>query len=227
LQTFFIVVGIAVVIGLVLLGQYQASKRKAELCNWAKMRGLTFRETSDSSMDNRYPFFSCLAQGDNRYADNIIDGRAREHSICAFDYHYETYSTDSKGHRQTHHHAFSAVILTADVPMQPLSIRNETLFDKIGAFFGHEDINFESAEFSRVFCVKSPDRRWAFDVLNQHSMEFLLASPRFILELNSRFVIAYRDSVFSASDYDAALNVIVGLLDRIPKTVFDELKGAN
>ena len=227
MQVLFIIAVVAIVIGLVLWGQQVAAKRRMELRNWAAAHGLSFSGASDHSMESAYPFFSCLTRGNNRYAYNVIQGDYQGRPVCAFDYHYQTYSTTSKGHRQTHHHRFSAVILTTDVPLKPLLIRTETLFDKIGAFFGHEDINFESAEFSREFCVTSPDRRWAFDVLNQPSMEFLLAAPRFTLEFGGLFAMAYRNGAFSILDYQAALDVIVGLIGRIPKTVLDELKGTS
>ena len=45
-------------------------------------------------------------------------------------------------------------------------------------FSASKEIEFESTEFSKEFHVKSPDRRWAFDVLSQATMEFLLALPQ-------------------------------------------------
>lgn len=227
LQVFIFIAVAAIVIGLIAFNQYLTAKRRMELRDWATAHGLSFQGANDPSLEHRYPFFSCLTKGDGRYAKNIMDGVCRRWPLCAFDYHYETHSTDSKGNRQTYHHEFSAVIITTNVPLKPLSIRGETWLDKVGAFFGHDDINFESAQFSREFCVASPDRRWAFDVLSQESMEFLLAAPRFTLEFGGLFVIAYRDNVFSVDEFQSAIDVAIGLLDRIPKSVLEELKGAN
>jgi hypothetical protein len=227
LQFFIIFLFVALIIGLIVLGQMQAKKRQAELQQWAASRGLSFNPDSDSSMDSRYPKFSCLQEGDDRYAFNIMQGSIAGRSILAFDYHYETESTDSKGDHTTTDWEFSAVIVHPGLPLKPLSIRTETFMDKVGAFMGFEDINFESADFNRQFFVKSPDRRWAFDVLSQHSMEFLLASPRFTLEMDDACMIAYRNTTFSAGEFQAALEVIEGLLDRIPQSVLQDLKGAN
>jgi len=226
LEFFLFIAFAAVVVGLIWLSRHQANMRRVELGNWATARGLSFSPDHDASIDNRYPSFSCLAQGDGRYAYNIMQGDDRGRPVLAFDYHYATHSTDSKGHRTTYHHQFSAVIVSTGLPLKPLSIQTENLFHKIGAFFGFEDINFESAEFSRTFRVTSPDRRWAFDVLPQDTMEFLLAAPRFALGMGDRSVIAYRGGVFSTADFESALDVIAGLLDRIPQGVLDELKGA-
>lgn len=227
MQTLLFVLIAIVVLALVAYGQYKAAQRRAELRRWARSLGLTFSEARDRTLDDRFPQFGCLRQGDNRYANNMMEGRYREYTLQAFDYHYETHSTDSKGRRQTHHHAFSAVILSTNVTLKPLSIRTETIFDKVGAFFGWEDINFESAEFSREFCVTSPDRRWAFDVLSQKTMEFLLAAPRFSIQFGDRSVLAYRGSTFSIEDFLSAIKVIDRLLSHIPPTVLNELRGAT
>ena len=228
MQIFFIFfVVVLIIIGFSVVSQLQAQKRRDELQQCAASHGLSFSAEKDPAMDDRYPLFPCLHEGDHRYAFNIMQGTGANRQVLAFDYHYETHSTDSKGNRTTYSHVFSAVIIDSGLPLQSLSIRSETFMDKVSAFMGFEDINFESAEFNRQFYVTSPDRRWAFDVLNQQSMEFLLASPRFCLEMGNGSVIAFRKEKLSPGDIEAALGVIEGLLDRIPPSVLNELKGAN
>jgi hypothetical protein len=212
------------IIGLGVWNWYLAEKRKKELKEWAEARGLSFRPDNDSGYDSRFGF-ACLNQGDNRYAYNIMEGRYAGRPICAFDYHYQTYSTDSKGNRTTHHHYFSAVVIETGLPLKPLRIREENFFDKVGEFFGFDDIDFESHEFSTTFHVSSPDRKWAFDVLPQVTMEFLLKAPRFSLEMKESRLIAYRGSTFGASSFEAALDVAGGVLDRLPTYLLRELKG--
>ena len=206
----------AAIIALAVLAHQQAKKRRMALAAWAASRGLAFDPSHDSRMDDRYPEFKCLCQGDNRYAFNVMAGRAGGRPVSAFDYHYETHSTDSKGNRTTHDHDFSAVIVETGLPLKPLSIRKEGFFNKVGEFLGFDDIDFESTEFSKEFFVKSPDRRWAFDVLQQSTMEFLLESPRFALEFQRSEIIAYRDRAFKPEDFEAALAVVEGVLQRLP-----------
>ncbi len=224
MEPFIVVLIIVAIIVLVVLGHQQAEKRKKALAAWAGSRGLSFEPSNDHGMDERYPSFACLKKGDNRYAYNVMEGRAAERPVCAFDYHYETHSTDSDGHRTTHNHHFSAVIVEAGLPLKPLFIRTEHFFDKVGEFLGFDDIDFESTEFSKEFCVKSPDRRWAFDVLQQSTMEFLLEAPRFALEFQHRQVIAYREKTFAPADFEAALEVIKGVLERLPEYLLREMK---
>jgi hypothetical protein len=220
---FIFVAMVALAIGLGILGHIQAEKRKKELAEWAARRGFSFDPSYDYGFDTRYSEFDALQQGSNRYAYNIAHGSFEGYGICAFDYHYATHSTDSKGRRQTHHHYFSSVIVEAGMPLKPLRIRTEGFFDKIGEFIGIDDIDFESAEFSRTFHVKSPDRRWAYDVLHQKAMEFLLASPRYTIEFQFARVLTSLGAKSTPGEYESALAVTTGLLKMIPASVRREL----
>lgn len=213
------------VVFLGVLGFLQARRRRQELNDWATANGWRFTPDSDYSMEDRHPGFSCLHEGSQRYAYNITQGPCHDRSLCAFDYHYETYSTDSKGRRQTHHHYFSAVVLETDLPLKPLFIRAEGFFDKITEFLGFDDIDFESSEFSKKFYVKSPDKKWAYDVLHQKTMEYLLEAPRYTLEFDGHCVIAYQSVTFSVQEFEAGMALIEGVLDRLPNYLIRELKG--
>jgi hypothetical protein len=223
---FVIVIAVIAFIALAILGAMQASKRRKELAAWAASRGLTYREAKDHNFMNRFPEFSCLRAGEkNRFAFNIINGSLDQRPVVCFDYHYQTTSTDSKGRRQTHTHYFSGLIVQAPWALKPLFIRPEGFFDKITEFFGYDDIDFESAEFSRKFYVKSPDKKWAFDVLHQRAMEFLLGQPRFTIEMAGQRILAYRGKTFAIPDFEAAHRVIDGLLDQLPEYVRREIAG--
>ena len=149
-----------------------------------------------------------------------MQGRIGDHQLCAFDYHYETGS----GKRRERHH-FSAVIVTTNLPLKPLWIRHETVFDRVAAAVGFEGIQFESAAFNKEFHVTSPDHRWAFDVLPQATMEFLMNSPKFVLEFQLCQIIAYRDTLFQPADFESAIQVIEGILRRLPTSLVQELQG--
>jgi hypothetical protein len=223
----FVVLVVVVGVGLAILGHMQARKRREELAALAESLGLRFDPDKDHGIEDRFGQFSCLRQGSRRYAFNILEGTYNNRQLCGFDYHYETYSTDSKGRRQTHHHYFSAVVVNSGLPLKPLAIRPEGFFDKVTEFFGYDDIDFELNEFSRRFYVKSPDKKWAFDVLHQETMEFMLHAPTFSLEFTTPWVIAYRSSTFKAKDFEAAVAVVEGILDRLPKYLLRELKGVD
>ncbi len=216
---FFILAIVGVVVAM-LYGHLGAKKRREVLAAWADAGGWHYTAGEVSSLEDRFPSFSQLQQGDNRYGFNVMRGRVGDLRAMAFDYHYQTYSTDSKGNRQTHHHEFSAVVVDSGLRLTGLSIRGESMFDKMKGAFGFDDIDFESAEFSRKFWVTSPSKRWAYDVLHQGTMEFLLESPRYSLEFeDGSQVMALRSRKFKPPEFDQALELITGVLDRIPKDI--------
>lgn len=146
-------------------------------------------------------------------------GETEGRDLWAFHYHYETTSTDSDGNRKTHHHTLSAVVVHSGMALKPLLIRREGMWDKVTSAFGFDDIDFESAEFSRAFFVKSPDRKWAYDVINQNNMEFLMGAPKLTLELAGPHIIAWKGGRFAPAQFDGALALIEGFLSRIPKDI--------
>jgi len=226
----FILMAVAMIVLVVVVAYftYQAEKkRRAALLAWAGAHGLSHRTEKDRGLERRFPMHKCLREGSDRYAENVMEGERKGRKLCAFDYHYETYSTDSKGSRQTHHHWFSAVVVDCGLPLKPLFIRPENFFDKITEFVGYDDIDFELAEFSRKFYVKAPDPRWAFDVLHQRTMEFLLESPRFTIEMAGPWVMARKTGRLSPELFSAALGVAEGILDNLPRYLLQDLKGED
>lgn len=224
MEILIFVVFAALIISGAIYAYYQNRKRVEALRALAARRGWTFESGRDNSFETRYPGVECLRQGSRRYANNVLRGVSGDFRFCGFDYHYETYSTDSKGNTTTHHHNFSAVVLETNLPLKPLLIRAESFFDKVGEFFGVDDIDFESHEFSKKFYVKAEDRRWAFDVIHQSTMEFLLAAPRFTIQFAGPRVIAYRDDTFDPDEVEQAEQVVRGILDRLPNYLHREWK---
>jgi hypothetical protein len=225
-EILFFILAIAGFAALALFQYYQSEKRRKALLELASRHGWRFSAGKDYELGQRLAAFSCFQKGEDRYGYNILEGQFKSRGICAFDYHFETYSTDAKGRRQTHHHYFSAFVLETGLPLKPLAIRPEGFFDKVGEFFGLDDIDFESIQFSGEFHVSSPDKRWAFDVIHQKTMEFLLAAPRFTIELAGARVVVRRSHCMEPAELEDALQVACGLIDRLPNYLLNEWKGA-
>jgi hypothetical protein len=217
----FIAMFLVIIAAVAIFGHMARVQRRKALSAWASSRSLSFDAGNFPGIDECHGEFELFRQGSNRYAYNLMQGAWNNRDALAFDYHYETYSHSKRG-RQTHHHYFSAVIIGSAIRLKPLLIRPEGFFDKVGEFIGFDDIDFESAEFSRAFFVKSPDRKWAYDVLHQRSMEFLLGQPRFTLQFGSNQVVISGGSTFSAQQFDSALDLGNGLLDRLPEFLLRE-----
>lgn len=202
---------------LAVLGSIQAKKRREAMALWCRRHGLSFSEGRERGFRDAYPDFRCLHAGDqDRYAFNICTGRWNGRPMIAFDYHYETESTDSKGKRSTTSHYFSAITLEAELSIEPLVIRPEGLWDKLTQFFGYDDIDFESAEFSRRFHVSSPDRRWAYDVLHPRAMEFLLDAPQRTIQFGHGCVLVHGGGRYDPIEFEQSIAIAAGLLDKMP-----------
>ena len=227
MEILLIALFLVLIIGGAIYGHYRSEQRKQALAEFARQHGWQFSPDTQRDVESRYAAFSCLQQGSDRYAYNIFEGQAAERDICGFDYHYATHSTDSKGRRTTHHHYFSAIVVEVPLDLKPLVIRPEGFFDKITELLGFDDIDFELAEFSRKFCVKADDRRWAYDIIQQSTMEFLLHAPQFTIQLAGHHVMAYRAQLFDPADFEQALEVIGGVVDRLPGYLIRELKGVE
>lgn len=182
---FFIPLFIILIIVIAVVGYQQAKARRAMLAAWAAQQGLHFDETRRRDMDDEFPGFDLFRLGSNRYAENFMTGTRGAIPLTIFEYHFQI-TTSSGKQTNTHHHRFTIVILQPPFPLKPLSIRPEGLWDRVTAAFGWDDIDFESAEFSRRFHVSAPDRRWAFDVLTPRNMEFLMERDKVALHMNDR-----------------------------------------
>jgi hypothetical protein len=211
----FVVLIIAVIGALIAYSIYAASNRRKELAAWAREHGLSFSREKVRDMDDRYSAFKCLHRGRSRFALNVMAGELQGLPVTAFDYHYVT---GSGKNRRVHH--FSALIAASPLPLKPLFIRREHAFDKVTEFFGWDDIDFESAEFSRKFYVTSPDKRWAFDVIHQQMMEYLLQAPDYSIQFDTGRVIAWKSRRFKVPEFYEAYGLIKGMLGRLPEYLF-------
>lgn len=198
-----------------------AKRRRRALAAWAYSRKWSFQADRNERLAEHYNSFRCLQSNDRYYAYNISAGPRNKRHVCAFDYHYDDApsrgGSDSRGD-------FSAVIVTADLTFKPLLVQPRELLDLLTEISDYGNIDFESAEFSSRFFVKSPDKRWAYDVISQSTMEFLLAATRFSLQFAGPDIIAYHGRRFSIATFDAAIGVIEGVLDRLPPSLLRELR---
>jgi hypothetical protein len=217
----FIVVA-AIIAVFAYLSHEQAKKRAAELRAWAARRRLAFSEGREYGVDKEFPDFSSLQRGSNRYAYNIARGNWGGRAVLAFDYHYQTTSSDGKK-IQTHHHYLSAAVLDCRMPLGRIEIRPENVLDRVAEFFGFDDIDFESVEFSRAFHVSAKDRKRAYDVVDQRVMEYLLASPRRAISISGRFLCTSDGRTWSPEEMESAIVHLNGLVDRLAPSLVREL----
>jgi hypothetical protein len=215
----FVVVVIVIAIGAIFNAIAQ-QKRREGLFELAQRLNLTFDGGMDDGIAGRFGFLKQLAQGENRYATNVLSGTYQQNDILVFDYHYETHSTDSKGHSQTQDYWFSFFILTLPAVFPDLTIRRENFFTKVAEVFGYQDIKFESAEFSKAFCVRSPDKKFAYDVCNAKMMEYLLANRDLSIEIENEVIALAFNTRLAVEQFELNLQRLIEIRSRLPDYLF-------
>lgn len=240
-----VLVGIPVLAGVIKLiikasaaAKERARIRRETMESFADRMGFELRASHDPSHDEHYAHFEVFRQGFDRFAYNTISGTADLGAATVYcnmgDFTYktrETYTTtDSKGRTTTRtrivKHDFSYFILELpyeDIP--DLLIRREGFFDKIASAFGKNDIDFESAEFSRKYFVKCKNRKFAYDIINQRMMEFLLKTKPGTVDMeHSRICLTNGYSVWSGDKFEQSLGWTLKFLEHWPDFVIKDLE---
>jgi hypothetical protein len=244
MQPLIIIVGVIVAIGFIVLiakAAAAAAKRQREriaaMASFADGLGLAFYPGLDSTHDDRYAHFELFRRGFDRYAYNTITGpidlggAIAECTMGDFTYKTrETYTTTVNGRTTTRtrivKHHFSYFIF--DLPydgMPDLLIRREGLFDKIASAFGKNDIDFESAEFSRKYFVKCDNRKFAYDIINPRMIEFLLESKPGAVDIEqSQICLSNGMSKWPFERFEGSLGWTLKFLEHWPDFVVKDLE---
>ncbi len=223
-------VALLVVAGLVLVAVFayvswlQAKKRRELFASFAASQGWTWRAREDS-WSNRFdgtPF----DEGDHKQARNILQGSFRNRPIVAFDYSYQTHSTDSKGNRQTQTHRFAVCALSVDAYLPRLELVPESVLGRFGTALGMQDIELESEDFNRRYRVRAGNQKFAFDVLPPRTMEALMRRSALHLRLSGTDAVCWEPGRHSPSELLARLDALATLVEGIPEFVWKDLKGS-
>ena len=206
---------IAIFIVVLVAGFISARKRREAMFALAAKLGLRFDPSRDRSLARRYKFLDKLRRGSNRYAYNTLSGNYREHDIMAFDFHYQTGSG-----KNTHHHHFSFFITHLTAPFPELVIGPEGVFSKIAQAVGYDDIDFESHEFSSKFCVRSSDKKFAYDFCNARMIEYLLSNRDFSIEVEGNVLAISFNRRLSPEEIEPNLNRLVAVRSLMPDYLF-------
>jgi hypothetical protein len=214
-QPLVIFVFIAVFAVVAILGYISSLKRREAMAAVAARLGLQFSPGKNRDMARRYRFLDKLRRGSQRYAFNVLSGSYQEHEVLLFDYHYRTGSG-----KNTHHYYISFFILPLPASFPELIIGPEGIFSKIAQAVGYDDIDFESHEFSRKFCVRSRDKKFAYDVCNARMIEYLLSNTDLSIEIEDRALAVSFDSRLAPEQIEPNLNRLVTVRSLLPDYLF-------
>ena len=200
---------------------YQADKkRRALLQSFALSNGWTYL-ARDDSWCGRFDG-SPFGQGESRTARNILSGAYEGAPMVAFDYSYETSSTDSKGNRTTTTHRFAICALQLKAALPQLDLTPESALTRLAGHLGFADVELESEDFNRYYRVSARDPKFAYDVLNPRTMEALLARPALHMRLSGVDAVCWESGRLEPAELVARLSTLQLVIAGIPSFVWTD-----
>jgi hypothetical protein len=175
-----------------------------------------FNPDRDESFILGWGFLDRFNGGEDRYAFNLMRGIYHDQRLFVFDYHYQTGSGKS---RQEHYCTLLMLVIKEAFPQ--LTIGPETLGQKIETALGLGDvIKFESAEFSRKFCVRSKDKKFAYDVCNAQMIDYLLANRDLAMEIQGPVILLAFEPQLPVAQIEFNLQRLIEIRSRLPEYLF-------
>lgn len=210
-----ILIGVGVFVFVAMASHARERHRRELFQQIAQQTGLHYNPDRNRELAHHFQFLNSLAVGSNRYASHVLTGELDGVGVVAFDYHYETHSSSKKGHKTRHRHLS---ILTADLPkpFPELTIRPEDVFSKVAQTLGYDDIDFESAEFSRRYCVRSRDKKFAYDVCHPLAMDFLMRFNDLDIEIEGTTIAAVQRGRLIPNHVESNLRRLLAFRQLLP-----------
>lgn len=211
----FVALVVAVLIGVFVLER----KRRERLLQFALMRGWEYVGQDPGLVDlfGGDPF----GEGEDRKARNVLTGQECGRPFTAFDYSYETRSTDSKGHTSTATHRFGVCVVPLPVPLGTVEVVPENVLTRMALAVGVlSDIDLESEDFNRRFRVRATDRKLACDILTPPTMAYLISVTPEAWRLEGGHVVSWHPGRLDAAEVVRTCAVLGRVLDGIPSFVW-------
>ncbi len=146
----------------------------------AQKLGLSFDPAESTSILSRYAFINRMQYGKKKHAYNALKGCYQEEQVELFDLRYEIYGIDKNS--TDDYYSFYTLKLPRSFP--EVTLYKEGLISKLYQATGHNDIDFESHEFSRKFRVRSDNPKFAYDFCNARMIEYLIDNTDLSIEID-------------------------------------------
>ena len=176
----------------------------------------SFNPNHDENFSMGWGFLNWLNRGQDRYAFNILRGTYHEQSLFIFDYHYQTGS----GKNRQEHYCTLLMLVVKEVFPQITIGSKDLLREMIMAFGIGDEIKFESAEFLRTYCVRSKDKKFAYDVCNPQMIEYLLANPGLQVEFQGPVILLAFEPQLPVAQIESNLQRLIEIRSRLPEYLF-------
>lgn len=185
----------------------------------AKQLGLTLFTERSSAVERKFEFINRMQYGKTKYLSNIMHGTYHRHKIWAFHVRYDTKSI-APGNAPDDYYSFFIIQLPKSFP--EMTIYPEGLVSKLYQTVRHNDIDFESHEFSRKFRVRSEHPRLAYSFCNPEMESFLLKHTNLGIELDRNYLCISQNRLVPISQFRQYLDWLVEIRSLMPDYLFTE-----
>lgn len=208
-----------VVIILLIVMHFRRSKNKPLTGPDVALKlGLSFDPLQSKNLLSRYSFINRTQYGKKKHTHNVLTGRYRQQSVEIFDLRYEACGMEKSS--PSDYYSFYTLRLPHSFP--EVTIYKEGLVSKLYQAMGHNDIDFESHEFSRKFRVRSDDPKFAYDFCNARMIEFLLKNSDFGIELDRDILCISFEKPLNFEEVEGNLNRLLKIRSLMPNYLFNE-----
>jgi hypothetical protein len=189
---FLIIGGVIAIIGIALYINYLVEKKRTEgMKHVAEELGFEFFPKGDGPLLTELSLFNLFTQGHSRRLYNLMRGEANNLEVDIFDYTYVTGSGKSS-------HTWNQTLICFGMPdtnLPSFSLRPETFWDKIGSWFGYQNINFDShANFSDKYLLRGRDEEAVRALFRDEVLDYFERQPGLSVEGYGHRLIFYRQS---------------------------------
>lgn len=186
------IVAVIVLIAVGALWAYRREKKRTEeFAKIAQELGFEFSPYGDPALLKTLGDHHLFSQGHSRKLWNLMRGQAQGLEVILFDYQYVT---GSGKHRHTWRHTVLCMQFEGG-ELPTFSLRPETVWHKIGSWFGYQDIDFEShPNFSRRYLLRGGDEAAIRRLFTDEVLAFYEEHPGLSTEGSGNRLVVYRHS---------------------------------
>jgi hypothetical protein len=112
-------------------------------------------------------------------------------------------------------------------PVATMTIRHRGCLDTAARLFGYNEIQFESADFNRTWCVESDDHPGVFAAITPQVMEFIMGSGITCLMTSGNRTMAVMPGELSAERCEKLLVQVQGFARELSAGQFGEPGGPS
>ena len=197
---------------------YQQKKRRREAF-FALANKLGLRYDEGDPFDTVDLPFDLFLKGDRRGVENTVFGETGGMRVRLFDYYFVERHSDGKGGSSESTYRFSCALGEIDADCPHLVVEQEGFLSSLARGLGFHDIETESEEFNKAFKISSDDRRFAFAILDQRMMAWLLDEGGICqYETMGPLALCYLKRV-DPDEYENMLEVLRRFRAHVPEVV--------